>query len=261
MPRLLLPLVLSALLSPAVFAATGPAEVVTGFYTARLADGGTGVPSGRQLATYSSYLGPELVCTLGASIRYQDHFDQAHPDSPSGLFRTDLYSSGTSTPTSFTLGTPSQAGGITSIPIHFTQKGNDESIPPVEWDDTVKLRLVRNRWLISDIDYSGTPEGGNQGSLMATLRDRLHGAPEVEGWSVRELDSCVMDSVPVKKASRHTKNRHTTKSSVHGKKTTSKASASAKKSTKSATSKKKSATKSSTKKKTTSAKSSKSAKK
>jgi len=66
--------------------------------------------------------------------------------------------------------------------------------------------------------------------LVATLRDGLHKAPDVEGWSVRELDSCVMDNVPAKGSARsHGKSRHT-KSSLHGKKSSTKASAATRKS-------------------------------
>ena len=252
MHRLLLPITLSALICTPAFAITGPSDVVNGFYTARLADGGTGVPSGRQLATYSTYLGPELVCTLGASIRYQDRFSQAHPDNTSGVFPNDLYSSSAAAPTTFTLGTASQSGGLTTVPVHFSLKGDDDASPK-EWDDTVKLKLVRNHWLIVDIDYTGKLEGGNQGSLVATLREGLHKAPEVEGWSVRELDSCVMDNVPAKGSARsHGKSRHTT-SSLPGKKGSTKASASTKKSTgkaaKTTTSKKSSSKHSKAKKK------------
>lgn len=229
MRRLLLPVTLSALVCTPAFAATSPSEVVNQFYTARLADGGSGVPSGRQLATYSTYLGPELVCSLGASIRYQDRFAQAHPDNPSGVFTNDLYSSSNAAPTAFTLGTANQSGGLTTIPVHFTLKGDDDATPK-EWEDTVKLKLVRNHWQIVDIDYSGKLEGGNQGSLLTTLRDGLRKAPEVEGWSARELDSCIMDNVPAKGSAKgHGKSRHT-KGSLHGKKGSAKASGTAKKS-------------------------------
>lgn len=217
MRRLLLPVTLSALVCNPAFAATGPSEVVNQFYTARLADGGSGTPSGRQLATYSTYLGPELVCSLGASIRYQDRFAQAHPDNPSGVFPNDLYSSSTTAPTEFKLGAASQSGGLTTIPVHFTLKGDDDAAPK-EWEDIVKLKLVRRHWQIVDIDYSGKLEGGNQGSLLATLRDGLRKAPEVEGWSSRELDACIMDNVPAKGSAKgHGKSRHA-KSALHGKK-------------------------------------------
>lgn len=194
-------------------AARGPEDTVAGFYAARVR-GGSGVPSGRELAEYSSYLSPELVCLLGAALRYDDKFAQAHPGSKGPFAEGDLYSSSAQIPQRFVPGALQQSGGSASLPVHFYLDA--AAVPPADaasaavpgmslplplarsasrdWQDTVHLKIIRKRWLITDISYQGGAQAANQGELVARLRNGLQNATPVAGWKVSELDSCHIEA-------------------------------------------------------------------
>jgi len=218
MPRLLLPITLCAttLLCLPAQAATLPADVVSGFYMARLAGGEAGTPNGFQLARYSSYLSPKLVCMLGASLRFQEHFSQQHPEE-SSPFPADLYSGRGILPASFTLDRYEQSGAHATATVSLMSRPDGE-LPPVTWSNTIKLEIVRNHWLITDVDYGEEQPA----SLMSMLDSVLHKAPAVDGWSIKELESCVIEKAPAKSRSksRHTsKSKHSRHSAVHSTKT------------------------------------------
>ncbi|MBS1207697.1 MAG: hypothetical protein H6R19_95 [Proteobacteria bacterium] len=216
MRHLLVPLLSFA--CSAAFAYSGPAEVVQNFYTARLASQNSGVPSGRELADFSTYLGPELVCLLGAALRYDDKFELAHPGEKPPFAEGDLYSSSVEIPTRFTLGALHMQGGSASLPVHFYLDQADK--PDTQgWQDLVHLKVIRKRWQITDIEYQGGTAFGNQGQLFSKLRETLVKATPVAGWNVRELDSCTLDKVAPAKSKSKAKGKHATKgkSKVAGK--------------------------------------------
>lgn len=219
MPRLLLPIALSvsALLCTPAHASMLPADVVSGFYMARLSGGEAGTPNGFQLARYSSYLSPKLVCMLGNSLRYQEHFAREHPGEASP-FPADLYSGRNMIPASFTLDKFEQSGAHATATVSLMTRPNEDQ-PPIVWSNTLKLEIVRNHWLISDIDYGGEQSA----SLMSMLDEVLHKAPAVDGWSIKELESCVIDKVPAKshRTSKSKHSRHSTKAAGHTKAKTS----------------------------------------
>lgn len=196
----LLPVALLVVASTAALAKQGPEEVAGDFLAARIASKNAGVPSGRELADYSRLLGPELVCTFGATLRYDEKAHDADPDAKPLFNTNDLFSSGGTAPTRFSLGQVKISGGSARIPVHFyadTEDAQDDS----GWEDTLDLRVVRTRWRITDVEYGSGP--GSHGSLFENLRKTLKEAPDITGWSVRELDACVMDVVPAKGSSKH----------------------------------------------------------
>lgn len=211
--RVLSGILILALGCSSAFAQRGPEDVVRDFYTARVASTSTGAPSGRELAEFSAYLGPELVCLLGAALRYDDKFAQARPDDKPPFVEGDLYSSSFTAPTRFSLGKLQQKSGGASIPVHFYLDDTDKP-DATGWQDLVHLKIVRKRWAISDIEYQNSA-GSNKGTLFSGLREKLENAEPVAGWSVRELDSCTMDKVaPKGKAKSKAKTTSKTKAKV-----------------------------------------------
>ncbi|MDP5239058.1 hypothetical protein Q9Q94_05920 [Uliginosibacterium sp. 31-16] len=193
--RVLSGILILALGCSSAFAQRGPEDVVRDFYTARVASTSTGAPSGRELAEFSAHLGPELVCLLGAALRYDEKFAQAYPDDKPPFVEGDLYSSSFTAPTRFSLGKLQQKAGSASIPVHFYLDDTDKP-DTTGWQDLVHLKIVRKHWAIADIEYqAGT---SNKGTLFTSLREKLENAEPAAGWSVRELDSCTMDKVPAK---------------------------------------------------------------
>jgi len=202
---LLIPLL--SLACSAAFAYPGPAEVVQNFYTARLASQSSGAPSGRELADFSTYVSPELVCLLGAALRYDEKFEQARPGEKPPFVEGDLYSSSFEIPTRFTLGALQMNGGSANLPVHFYLDQADK--PDTKgWQDLIQLKVIRKRWQIADIEYQGGSAFGNKGQLFAHLRESLEKAEPVAGWNVRELDSCTLDKVAPAKAKGKVKGKH-----------------------------------------------------
>ncbi len=201
--RALFTRLLIALASTSALAAERlPEEIVSDFYTTRLARPSKGVPSGRELADFSMYMRPELVCVLGAALRYNEKFLEAHPGASLPFAEGDLYSSSFELPARFKPGHLLLAQSGASVPLQFYRDEADSQ----GWQDIVHLSKVRNHWKISDIEYQGGL--GKQGSLYRKLQADLEKAEPVEGWSVSELEACHMDSVaPAKAKSAKTKGK------------------------------------------------------
>jgi len=232
MKRIFLALLLPVVGMSSVLAARSAPDTVTEFYKYRIESGGRGIPSGHELATLSSYLGPELVCLLGTSLRYSERYAHDLPDSPLPFADMDLYTSSAQGPNQFTLGQAELGGSEGQIHVRFTRESETSS--PQNWEDVVKVSITHKRWLIDDVVYSSNTTGEKHGSLAASLRETLSHPAAGTHWDVRELSSCNLDPVPVKTNAhgKHGKARgkHAVKGkkgSAHGKvgaKTTGKAS-------------------------------------
>ena len=223
--RLMSCLFLSLLCAAPALAVPGPEEVVRDFYTARLQKPELGAPSGRVLAEYSSHLGPELVCLLGAALRYQDRLAEARPGDKAPFDDLDLYSSGGPVPTRFTLGAlQQQKGGRASLTVRFHADADGQ--PDVQgWEDRVHLKIYRRDWVISDIEYLGNPAGAKQGSLDASLQRGLAGAAPVAGWNAQAMESCTLDSRAPAKRGKAAKGKKGSKAKAVKGRTTAKAGA------------------------------------
>ena len=187
-------------LSP-VLAARSPLETVNQFYTLRLQNGAYDTPTGLDLAAFSSYLAPELVCMLGAAIRYSDQYAKALPEQARPFANVDLYARGPTLPARFSTGSSLTNGSSNKTQVTFSLD-NVADGPSTEWTDTILVSLRRKRWLISDIEYGNGPADASQGSLMTRLRDVLTHPHEAAQWDVRELGACVIEAAPVKQASK-----------------------------------------------------------
>lgn len=186
-------------LSPAL-AARSPLDTVNQFYTLRLQHGAYDTPTGLDLAAFSSYLAPELVCMLGAAIRYSDQYARALPDQPRPFANIDLYASGPTLPSRFTAGSSQTNGSNNTTQVSFSLDSTADT-PATEWVDTVHVSLRRKRWLISDIEYGQPSTEAAPGSLMGRLREVLTHPHEAAQWDVRELGACVIEAAPVKATS------------------------------------------------------------
>jgi len=216
MKQKLLSLMLSLLATAPVLAARSPADTVSGFYKLRIENSSSGAPSGMELAAFSSYLAPEVVCMLGAALRYGEQYSKALPDAKAPFSDGDLYSSNTAGPSRFKLGSANLASQRGQIRINLFHDEPQEELDSKGWEDIVHLALVRKKWLITDIEYAASFPGARQGSLMSTLRDTLSHPEASSHWDARELSACEMDPMPVKGK---TKGKATAKKRKPGKST------------------------------------------
>lgn len=169
-------------------AATSPEDVASAFYTARLARPLNGVPGGMDLASWSQYLGPELVCLLGAARRYNDAFGKAQPGEVQPFAEGDLFSSASVTPSRFTPGKLQHSAGRASLQIEFQLDQPDQAA--LIWEDRLHLIQHKRHWLINDIEYLGGPGMADTGRLVDNLRKTLGAAPTLADWDARQLEGC-----------------------------------------------------------------------
>ncbi|MEN3112829.1 hypothetical protein ACFONG_00335 [Uliginosibacterium paludis] len=177
---------------PALALASTPEDAAQAFYAARLASETMGAPGGLELADFSQYLGPELVCVLGAARRYNDAYLEARPGEVPPFAHGDLYSGAEERPARFTLGKASVKGERATISARFEYDGADGHA--FERSSTLHMLLHKRHWVINEIDYTEAPViPMPKPGLVAGLREALdHGNPEI-GWSARQLDGCPVD--------------------------------------------------------------------
>lgn len=169
-------------------AATSPQEAAQAFYSARLKSPTNGVPGGMDLASWSEYLGPELVCLLGAARRYNDAFGKARPEETQPFAEGDLFSSAAVTPSRFTPGKLQQSAGRASLQIEFQLDQPEQAV--LVWEDRLHLIQHKRDWVINDIEYLGGAHMANSGRLIDNLRKTLGAAPTLADWDARQLEGC-----------------------------------------------------------------------
>lgn len=211
MRKTLLAITLSIFSVAPALAARSPAETVSGFYKLRLENNSSGTPSGMELAAFSSYLAPELVCMLGAAMRYGEQYAKTLPNAKPPFAEGDLYSSRTEGPTRFKLGTSEIAGQSGRIRVRFF-RDEEQGADDKGWEDVIHLSLIRKRWLISDIEYAGTFSDANHGSLKNWLNTTLSHPEAASRWDPRELSACELDTTPAP-----SKGKHSARDKKHGK--------------------------------------------
>ncbi|MDQ7990708.1 MAG: hypothetical protein REI09_13825 [Candidatus Dactylopiibacterium sp.] len=175
---------------PVLAAAASPEEAANSFFTARLAaDASLGAPGGLELARYSTWLGPELVCLLGAARRYNDAVITAQPEVTPPFSRHDLYSGGDALPTRFSLDPARVSGARATVRAHFEYEGEDGAT--ASRSETLHMAIEKRRWVISDVEYGSTPAFRlDRPTLRAGLRAALDHANPSIGWDARQLDGC-----------------------------------------------------------------------
>lgn len=188
-----LPIVLLALGSLPALASTGtPEETAQAFFTARLANDSLGAPSGMELADFSTYLGPELVCLLGAARRYNDAHLEALPDQPAPFSSGDLYSGGDRTPVRFTLGKATVKSQRATLKASFEYEDGEGGVSKRE--ETLQMLTYKRRWVINDIEYSEAPAFTlPDQQLVAGLRHALGQGSKLADWDARQLAGCPVD--------------------------------------------------------------------
>lgn len=178
---------------PAMAQTSSPQAAAKAFYDSRLGGNTSmGAPSGLELATYSTYLGPELVCLLGAAKRYNDAFMEKNPSSVAPFAHGDLYSGAEEQPASFDLGKPRINGQRATMTVHFVYD-LDEGLH-FERQNTLHMLLHKRRWVINDIEFGQPPAIDLKAAeLVGGLREALnHANPDI-GWKGNQLDGCPVD--------------------------------------------------------------------
>ena len=141
-------------------------DVVKQFYAATINGKVTGAPTAEQLATLSPYLSDTLRSLLAAARKRSDTEAAKAPNEKPSFVEGDLFSSLFEGPNAVEVLPDSARGDQRVAPVKMT--ANDAN-PPVTWIDRAILVRRGDRYVIDDIEYGGTWDFANKGTLRATL--------------------------------------------------------------------------------------------
>jgi hypothetical protein len=140
-----------------------PARVVRAFYDTRLRLAVDGAPSAEQLAALAPLVSDTLRALLDSARRLRDAEAARAPDEKPPFVEGDLFSSLFEGPTAFTVDTAALGP---RVPVHLTRADDSGRS---EWTDRVVVREERGRWVVDDVEYGGTWQFANKGTLRASL--------------------------------------------------------------------------------------------
>jgi hypothetical protein len=147
--------------------------VVQQFYAATITGHVSGAPTTEQLATLAPYLSDTLRALLAAA-RTRNEADIARaPDEKPSFAEGDLFSSMFEGPNAVAVFPDSARGSSRVATVRMTYTGS----PPVTWVDRVVLTEQAGRYVIDDIEYGGTWDFANKGTLRGSLAAALTGPP------------------------------------------------------------------------------------
>ena len=141
-------------------------DVVRQFYAATIKAKVTGAPTAEQLATLSPYLSDTLRSLLAAARKRSEAEAAKSPDEKPSFVEGDLFSSLFEGPDAIEVLPDSARGDRRVASVKMTANAAN---PPVSWVDRAVLVKQGDRYVIDDIEYGGTWDFANKGSLRATL--------------------------------------------------------------------------------------------
>jgi len=145
-------------------------SVVQRFYATTIAQKVTGAPTSEQLAALSPYLSDTLRALLDAARRQNEAEAARAPDEKPSFADGDLFSSLFEGPNAVDVIADSARGDLRVATVQMTSTSAN---PPVTWTDRVVLRSHDGRLVIDDVEYGGTWDFANKGTLRASLASAL----------------------------------------------------------------------------------------
>ena len=148
--------------------AAGPSasDVVRQFYAATINGKVSGAPTAEQLATLSPFLSDTLRSLLAAARKRSEAEAVKSPDEKPSFVEGDLFSSLFEGPNAVEVSADSARGDQRIAAVKMTANAAN---PPVTWVDHAVLVRQGDRYVIDDIEYGGTWDFANKGTLRATL--------------------------------------------------------------------------------------------
>lgn len=147
-----------------------PAGVVEIFYALRIESPTTGAPSAEELKKFSPYISEELRTLLEQARKRHDADVAAAPGDKPSFADGDLFSSLFEGPSSFKVGADEVTGDLHRVSV---QLAYDRQQPVVSWTDKVVVKTRNGKPVIADIEYGGSWEFSNKGTLVSMLKNAL----------------------------------------------------------------------------------------
>jgi hypothetical protein len=148
--------------------------VVERFYATAIAQKVTGAPTSSQLAALAPYLSDTLRSLLDAARRRNEADASRAPDEKPAFADGDLFSSLFEGPNAADVVADSARGNVRVATVRMT---STSASPPVTWVDHVVITPRAGGFVIDDVEYGGTWDFANKGSLRATLVAALSTPP------------------------------------------------------------------------------------
>ncbi len=147
-------------------AAADAAAVVQQFYTTAIAQRVTGAPTAAQLSMLAPYLSDTLRALLAAARQRTEADAAREPDEKPMFVEGDLFSSLFEGPNEVKVLGDSARGPHRVAAVQMT---STSAIPAVVWTDHVVLTRENGRYVVDDVEYAGSWDFANKGSLRASL--------------------------------------------------------------------------------------------
>ena len=148
--------------------------VVERFYATTIAQKLTGAPTSSQLAAIAPYLSDTLRSLLDAARRRSEADASRAPDEKPAFADGDLFSSLFEGPNAADVVADSARGDVRVATVRMTSTSAN---PPVTWIDHVVIIPRNGGFVIDDVEYGGTWDFANKGTLRATLVSTLSAPP------------------------------------------------------------------------------------
>ena len=147
-------------------ASAAPRTVVQDFYAAAITQRVTGAPTATQMTSLAPYLSDTLRALLTAARQRSEADAARDPNEKPAFADGDLFSSLFEGPNAVEVVADSARGDQQIATVRMT---STTTTPPVVWTDRVILTNERGRYVIDDVEYAGTWDFANKGTLRASI--------------------------------------------------------------------------------------------
>ena len=132
-----------------------------------------GLPDATELARLAPLVSERLGRRLREASAYQARARREHPDQKPPLIDEDLFSSLLEGPRRFDVGTAQAKGNHLVVPVSFEAPG-DTKEGLFRWnDDVIVVKESATRFLVDDVQFRGTWDFANRGTLSELLRSAV----------------------------------------------------------------------------------------
>jgi hypothetical protein len=144
-----------------------PEAAARDFYAILIEHRVSGLPDDTVWPLLKQRVTPELARVIEAAQREQADFIKRNPDEKPPWIEGDLFSSLFEGPQEFSVGGAKIVDERAEVPVSFVYRSEGET---TKWQDTLVLTKSGTGWQVADVNYGGTWEFGNKGTLLKGLR-------------------------------------------------------------------------------------------
>ena len=126
-----------------------------------------GLPDKDHLKEITPFLSRDVIAIIKRDQKKQDAFIKKHPDEKPPWAEGDLFSSLFEGRTSYGIGKSRTKGSTVEVDVYLQFNGETNK---VKWTDTVVLKKIGGKWLVTNILFKGKWQFKSGGSLLQALK-------------------------------------------------------------------------------------------